>query len=103
MSTKKVFTILATQPDVTSAGTPERIIATDLWVEECLIEAPATNTGVIYINSSNATGTNRHTLQPGQFMTISTSSRAAATFNLKEIWFDGATSADKIVVSYLEA
>lgn len=102
MSTKQLFTVLSPRQTIASAGTPERLVSSAKRVEGCLIENPATNTGDIYIMDTNSPGTNKHTLAPGDTLSIDARQRMAATFDLMDIWVDAEVSAEGPVVSYLE-
>jgi len=99
------FKIMATQPSLTLAGTPQRISSVDLWVTSCEIQAQFGNTGRCYIadSSANCTSTKARALAAEASFTLvgDMFSGRNVLFNLKEIWFDGVTTGNKLVVSYL--
>lgn len=102
---KQIFTILATQPDLASAGTPQRLSASDLWVRSATIEALSSNSGNVFIgdSSANASSAKGHRLQAGEAMTLGgdTFHSDSMIFNLKEVWFDGTVNGSKLIVSYM--
>jgi len=71
-----------------------------------LIEAPSTNGGAIYIGTSSAVilASNYHSLDPGEALEIcvedSLTDDDKARFDLTDLWMDGATTGDKLTVSY---
>lgn len=91
-----------------NAGTPIQLrsATAKVWVQSVLIEALPDNTGDIYIanSSANASGSARHTLEPGDTLKIEGIERAGtkSLIDLSTLWFDGATSGDDIVYSYVQ-
>jgi hypothetical protein len=72
-----------------------------------MIEYAQGNGGLLYIadTESNATSTNRHTLDAkNQFMTIEPDEYGAldALLNLRDIWVHGDTPGDRFVVTYID-
>lgn len=102
---KQIPTIITPQLAVT-AGTPARLSSSDLWVYSVVISAKHTNSGRIYIGdtSSNALNSNGYgiSLAASGVFTIDFQHHRgiACRFNLKDIWYDGDTSGDKIIVWY---
>lgn len=101
---RKTLSILSPQADVTSAGTPERIASSDLWVQSCIIQAHVTNTGYVYVGSSSvlADDSTGLALAAGASFEITSDTHRtiSSRFNLYELWIDATTSGNKIVVFY---
>lgn len=94
------------QPTLASAGTPQRVSINDIWVRSFLVQGAAGNTGDMYLSDSesNASTTNRVALCPGSILHFNADNWGAtdSMINLKDLWFDGATTGDKLVVMYLQ-
>lgn len=73
-----------------------------------LIEAPLSNTGYIYIagDEDSASDGNGHRLGAGECLEIQADSIATdgdhSWLDLYELWWDGDTTGNKLVVSYLK-
>ena len=106
ISQQQHLNFLNPQPSLTSAGTGQRLVGADLTVKSFTIEAPASNTGSVYIGVSDATAKVGvgHDLGPGDIMVVTGDSYAqgAVYVNLFDYYFDGATTGNKLVVSYLK-
>ena len=98
------LTILAPQPVLGSAGTPQRLSTVDRIVRAVVIEAPKGNTGDMFLadTEARATTTNRHTLVRGTLFVLSGDQygNLDAQLNLRDVWFNGAKDGDLLVVSY---
>lgn len=83
---------------VTSAGTPERMVASTTKVESVVIQAlkgvATANTGNIYVGFSASGGSNLMVLTPGQSVTFQ--APAGKKVDLTNIYIDSATSADAV-------
>ena len=105
VSNKQTLNFLNPQPVLASAGTAQRLVGSDLTVKSFTIEAPAANTGSVYIGISDASAKvgAGHDLGPGDVMTISGDLYAQGQIylNIYDFYFDGATTGNKLVVSYL--
>lgn len=103
---KQKLKILATQPVLTSAGTPQLITSISTVVSSYMIEAVSTNTGSVYIGDSvaNTTSTKAHKLVPGDILEVIADNyeHRKCYLDLADIYFDGDTTGNKIVVSYLQ-
>ena len=88
---------LTPQLSLVTPGTPQRLFATEelLLVPSFLIEAPATNTGNMYLSDSpaNMAALNRHTLAPNDLLTVINErwGNIRALFDLFHFYFDGDT------------
>ena len=75
-------------------------------VREVTIEGALANDGKMFISSSEslASTVNRHSLDAEESHIIASSPYAAldARIDLRDIWFDGETAGEKLVVSYLD-
>lgn len=89
---------------VVTSGTPQRLSSGDLWVCSVIVQSHPSNTGKIYINftSDTTTSSKGFSLSPeADWNALGDAHRTLGrVFNLKNIWFDGATSGDKIIVQY---
>lgn len=88
------------------AGTPQRLAATDIFCRSAIIEVVVGNVGDIYIADSEnkAITSNRHVLsKKGGSLMLRTDEygNLESFINLKDIWFNGSTAGDKIIVSYM--
>jgi len=99
----KPVTIKKINDNITSAGTAERLSAVDLFVPWFRVHAPSGNTGVMYIGDSDvdntaipiAAGSTVKYDLPGEL-----DAKEHDHYNLKEVYFDGGTSNDAIIVEY---
>lgn len=101
----QVFTQL-TQPSLTSAGTGQRVISTDLYCRSAVIQALKTNSGFVYLGDSvaNSAAGKGHALAPGESLPIGGDNfhqGRSVEFNLKNIYFDGDTTGNKLNIHYL--
>lgn len=89
---------------VTSAGTREQLTISDKQACLVLIQAPSTNTGITYLGDNQVSATNGIELAASDSITLSAQDLGLgrATIKLNELWLDVATSADKVIVFYLE-
>lgn len=89
---------VAIQKTVTTAGTRVQV-STDalLNVRSAVVQALATNTGVIYVGGSNVDSTHGVTLQPGESITLEVE---GDHLNLSSVYIDAATNGDKANVIY---
>ena len=75
-------------------------------VREVTIEGALANDGKMFVSSSEALAStvNRHSLASEESHIIGSSPFAAldARLDLRDIWFDGETSGEKLVVSYIQ-
>lgn len=99
------LTLMNPQPTLVSAGTPQQLASVEsLYLH---IQAPPTNTGNVYIGdtSANILAGNCHILGPGESMQIGTDDSAAdedkVILDSSDLWFDGSSTGDKLVVAYL--
>lgn len=97
---------MSPQPTLAVAGTPQRVTTTDLWVRAAILESADGNTDKMYVADSEAKAStsNRHLLkEEGDYITMEVDQygNLEGAFNLKDVWFDGAVSGEKLVVSYL--
>lgn len=97
---------LSTQPTLTAAGTAQQITTSTKTVRSVLIYAAKNNTGAVYIGPDNTnakigTGIN---LDPGKSVTFRGDdiNGTPQMIQLSSIYFDGATTGNKLVVFYLE-
>lgn len=95
------------QPSLTSAGTAQSIApGSTIIARSVMIYAAKNNTGAVYIGNSDATakvGTGIN-LSPGEGYPISGDSKNGTEDGilLSSIYFDGATTGNKLVVHYLD-
>jgi hypothetical protein len=100
-----VPTLISPQLSVT-AGTPTRISETNLYVYSVNFIGKFDNAGRIFIgdSSDNALFTNEYGVAlpaDGSWKIDFQHHRGiAARFNLKNLWFDGDTTGDKLIVWY---
>lgn len=94
------------QPSLTSAGTAQAITAGTETARSIIIYASKSNTGAVYIGSSDAssklaTGIN---LAPGEAYAFDgdNANGTMKMIQLSSIFFDGATTGNKLVVQYFE-
>lgn len=103
---KQKLKILSPQPSLTSAGTPQLVSTSKLVVSSYLIEAQKGNSGYVYIGDSiaNTTSTKGVALAPGDRLEVGADNyeHRKAYFDLNEVYFDGDTTGNKLVVSYAE-
>lgn len=99
------LTLLNPQPTLVAAGTPQQLASVEsLYLH---IQAPPGNTGNVYIadSSANILAGNCHILGPGESMQIGTDDSAAdedkVILDSSDLWFDGSSTGDKLVVAYL--
>jgi hypothetical protein len=88
---------------VVSAGTPVVLSASKIMVAGCLIQAPSTNAGVVYVGGADLDATQRAAeLSPGSAIEIVGPSIRGIEeeFDLARIKVDAANSGDKVSVSY---
>lgn len=94
------------QPVLISAGSGQRLVGADLTVKSFTIEAASNNTGSVYIGNSDDTAKlgKGHELGPGDALTWSGDSYAQGQvyLNIHDYFFDGATTGNKLIVSYLK-
>jgi len=99
----QILTTVSPQPILTLAGTPERLSASRI-VRSVIIEASKGNTDDMFIASTeaNATSTNRHILEPGDLIVFEPDEfgNLDAQMDLRDLWFNGVTTGDKLVVSF---
>lgn len=95
-----------TQPVLTTAGTAQQITTSTIQARSVVIYAAKTNAGAVYIGVDNAsakigTGIN---LAAGESYTLEGDKQNGipSMILLSSIYFDGATTGDKLVVQYLE-
>ena len=90
---------------ITAAGTPERISTTDIFCTSVLIEAATANTGNMYVATTEAlaSSVNRHVLAATDTLAAQIDRWADLdqVINLKDLWFDGATTGERLVVTYM--
>jgi hypothetical protein len=98
--------MLTPQPTLASAGNPQRLSTTDIWVRSFVIEAHENNDGVLYLSSSEslASSNNRHCFHAGDRMHFKVDNWGGLDgfFNLYDLWIDGSSSNDLFVVSYIQ-
>lgn len=102
MSTnRKKFSSFST--NLTASGTPQRVTATDTFVTWCMIVGKYGNTGPLYLGTSEAGAT----AALGYHLTASQASKfewqshdRQEVLNLAELYFDGTTTNDDILVFY---
>lgn len=94
---------------VTTAGTPERLSANDLYVRCVHLQAVSTNTGIAFVGTSlaNAVSGTAYALVKGSATVPATQvsfcpMSAGPRINLKDIWVGVATNGDKVVALYVE-
>lgn len=90
---------------MTAAGTPERLIATELLVDSFEVHArknPTTaNTGAVYVGLSGVAGENYRVLLAGETLTLT--APPGTKLNVQSFWIDAATNADAVTVTTLNA
>lgn len=97
------LTTLDPQPTLTSAGTGQAIDDSDIMVLSAFIYAADTNTGAVYIGTSDATAKNGTGISLSAGNGINYTSEVngiRVPFKLSSIFFDGATTGNKLVVQY---
>ena len=71
-----------------------------------MIEAQAGNSGSVYIadSAANCTTTKAHKLVPGAILEVIADNYELRKcyFNLNDVFFDGDTTGNKLIVSYLQ-
>jgi uncharacterized protein with LGFP repeats len=97
---------LSPQPTLVAAGTAQQITTDELTVKSVIIYAADTNTGAVYISTDDTNAKNGKgiSLSPGQGYGIQ-GDRQSGTHQmvkLSSIYFDGATTGNKLVVQYLD-
>ena len=103
---RRTHTILSPQLSVTS-GAPQRLSSSDLWVSSALIIAKYDNAGSIFLgtDSDTALNTNGYGIylpKKASFEIAFEHHRTIAGFtNLKDFWFDGTSTGDKLIVIYV--
>ena len=105
MAINKVLKTLSPQPTLSSAVTAQQITTSTLEVRSVIIYAADTNTGAVYIGTSNASskyGTGV-SLSPGNGYEIEGDyiNGTPEMISLSSIYFDGETTGNKLVVQYL--
>lgn len=102
----KILEMISPQLSVTS-GTPQRLSAVDLWVKFCVVLAGRSNAGVVYIGPSSSLALNTNgtgiDLEAREEFTFDFDHNRGISHptNLKELWFDGNTTGDKLTVLYV--
>ena len=98
--------MLIPQPKLAAANTPQRLTTADVFVREVLIEAHHANKKRMFISSTEALAgtTNRHSLKSDQSFVLNAQRYGGldARINLKEIWINGESADDLLVVSYVD-
>lgn len=91
-----------------SSGSPQRFYSNDLWVYSLTAEGHHSNSGFIFIGDSSdrALNTNDSTTRLGAQDTwnhdLETSRTIGVQINLRELWFDGSVSGDKLIIWYVK-
>lgn len=91
--------------NLTSAGTAQRISSTSILCQYVKITALAANTGATYVGSSAVTSANSAPIAAGasvEFYAPQAPGGGADDMDLKEIYWDSATTGNDIVVTYLQ-
>lgn len=100
---KQGFVFLDPQPTLTTAGTAQQFTSDELWVTSFVIKNPSASDN-IYIadSSSNASGTNRETIAAGDKLCVEADKwgNLNAYFDLSELWFDGDSNGQTVVLYY---
>lgn len=96
---------LAIQPTLAAAGTAQAITALEIRVKSVILIASKSNTGAVYIGSDNTSAKvgSGVSLDPGEGYVIEGDRQSGTSqmVNLSSIFFDGATTGNKLVVQYL--
>lgn len=97
---------MATQPTLVASGTPQQVAEVQTITRSWLIEAYNGNTGNVYISGSEATATSTtgHRLAPGEAIEYVRDNFEIIDVytDLSDVWFDGDTAGNKLIVSYTE-
>ena len=99
---KLLMETLSPQPSLSTPGTPQRLTTSNIYCTSFLIHPASGNTGLLYVASSesNATTTNRVLVDSSLSVTVDNFADLDGLINLRDIWFDGENSSDKLVVFY---
>ena len=98
------WTLLGSTPiNLDASGTAQRLSATNLWVRGVLCQAESGNTGILRVGDSNVSATFGHELVAGEVFTLIPPQKDGEDqlINLYDVWFDGDTTGDDLMVSYL--
>jgi len=90
---------------VTTAGTAEELAAAQLYVKECKILAPSTNTGVVYLGDSTVAAANGYPLAAGESLDLGDLLKDPSeetVFDLNQIYADVSVDGEGVVIFYLE-
>lgn len=90
--------------NLTAAGTAQQLTSTLTKAEVVNITAKVGNTGNIYIGDSNVSSTRYFAyLDAGESVSIEAQAAGySGTFDLSEIYIDGDTTNDDVLVGYIE-
>lgn len=104
MATAKT-TLVTLDPQVTvTSGVPTRLTSSDLYAIAIIVKAHKDNVGNIYIafTAADATSAKGFDLEPGQAWTFEADANRGVVrpINIKDIFIDGGTTGDKVVVHY---
>lgn len=100
------LTTLTTVPSLDAAGTAEQVVATSTLGFSAIIQALESNVGNVYIagQEDEATSAKGHALAPGEVLRISPDKDDESKqhmIDLSDLWWDGDTAANKLIVSYM--
>ena len=90
---------------VTTAGTRVQVTSTDTPCTTVIIQAKATNTGLVIVGDSSVSASRGIELSAGEEISIAAdpSGRPGGEeLNLADFWVDAATNGDKVKVAYVK-
>lgn len=98
----KLFTVA--DLDIPTAGTRVQLSATATPVSAVIIQAKATNSGLIFVGDSSVSATRGISLAAGKALSLTCEEMAAEgeEFFLSDIYVDAATNGDDVKISYVK-
>ena len=99
----RIFALTTITTNLTAAGTPQVLSATEIFTPNFEVYAPSANAGAnIYITRSTAGGAQRPIPRGSAWSPPDTSLKGTSgMYDLSEIYFDGDTTNDDIVITYV--
>lgn len=97
---RKLFTQASV--NIPTAGTRVQISASETPIDSVVIQAQASNTGLVWVGDSDVAANRGIELSPGQAITLTaeTIGKAGDEYILSDVWVDTATNGNDVNVAY---
>jgi len=98
----KLFTVA--DIDIPTAGTRVQVSATDTPVTTVIVQAKATNAGLVFVGDASVSATRGISLAAGKAIALNADEfgEGAGEFILSDVYVDAATNGDDVKVAYIK-